>query len=151
MIGHHLEQWWLIISWTLGMKLLWNFNQEANIVLQKKCIWKCCLQKKKFIVLFRLQCVNRLLITWSPLTWHQVISCPTCTLSSYHVSWLTYMLPVHDWWPLTPISMQNLSLWLVRLCVIDRLGRMGYPLLTPLTFMDDVDHCYVSVHHHLTR
>ena len=38
--SHYLNQCWDIVNWTLRNKVQWNFNQNTNIFVSRKCIWK---------------------------------------------------------------------------------------------------------------
>ena len=33
--SHYLNQWWLMVNWTLGNKVQWNFYQNWNIFIDK--------------------------------------------------------------------------------------------------------------------
>ena len=33
--SHYLNQWWIIVNWTLGNKFQWNFNRNSNIFIHE--------------------------------------------------------------------------------------------------------------------
>ena len=41
--SHYLTHWWLIVKWTPGNNIHWNYNQHLNFYW-RKCIWKSHLQ-----------------------------------------------------------------------------------------------------------
>ena len=52
--SHFLNQCWLIVIWTHGNKLQWNYNQNTNIFIQENAFETCVC--KIAAILFKPQC-----------------------------------------------------------------------------------------------